>query len=177
MGQESEYRKTAGVFVLSQHIQKSDWIPDNRKIKIWNKFYEFPNYRKNSSFLDKFHHQFQFIRQSVLNHVPRAPLCPMCLWPVSTFIYSRAFIFYVNYEPSFFHVLTLNMLIKITQMTYLWLFIFVIIEFSHLSTSLLLNSVIYQLLSSFFKYDFFFFWNEKFQLLLMVERTPDLLKD
>lgn len=115
MGQESEYRKTAGVFVLSQHIQKSDWIPDNRKIKIWNKFYEFPNYRKNSSFLDKFHHQFQFIRQSVLNHVPRAPLCPMCLWPVSTFIYSRAFIFYVNYEPSFFHVLTLYMLIKITQ--------------------------------------------------------------
>ena len=115
MGQESEYRKTAGVFVLSQHIQKSDWIPDKRKIKIWNKFYEFPNYRKNSSFLDKFHHQFQFIRQSVLNHVPRAPLCPICLWSVSTFIYSRAFIFYVNYEPSFFHVLTLNMLIKITQ--------------------------------------------------------------
>ena len=115
MGQESEYRKTAGVFVLSQHIQKSDWIPDKRKIKIWNKFYEFPNYRKNSSFLDKFHHQFQFIRQSVLNHVPRTPLCPMCLWSVSTFIYSRAFIFYVNYEPSFFHVLTLYMLIKITQ--------------------------------------------------------------
>ena len=146
MGQESEYRKTAGVFVLSQHIQKSDWIPDNRKIKIWNKFYEFPNYRKNSSFLDKFHHQFQFIRQSVLNHVPRAPLCPICLWSVSTFIYSRAFIFYVNYEPSFFHVLTLYMLIKITQINNLPMIVhlryywtqssinFVIIEFSHLST-------------------------------------------
>lgn len=146
MGQESEYRKTAGVFVLSQHIQKSDWIPDNRKIKIWNKFYEFPNYRKNSSFLDKFHHQFQFIRQSVLNHVPRTPLCPMCLWSVSTFIYSRAFIFYVNYEPSFFHVLTLYMLIKITQINNLPMIVhlryywtqssinFVIIEFSHLST-------------------------------------------
>ena len=145
MGQESEYRKTAGVFVLSQHIQKSDWIPDNRKIKIWNKFYEFPNYR-NSFFLDKFHHQFQFIRQSVLNHVPRAPLCPMCLWSVSTFIYSRAFIFYVNYEPSFFRVLTLYMLIKITQINnlpmivhlrYYWIqssINFVIIEFSHLST-------------------------------------------
>ena len=145
MGQESEYRKTAGVFVLSQHIQKSDWIPDNRKIKIWNKFYEFPNYR-NSFFLDKFHHQFQFIRQSVLNHVPRAPLCPMCLWSVSTFIYSRAFIFYVNYEPSFFRVLTLYMLIKITQINnlpmivhlrYYWIqssITFVIIEFSHLST-------------------------------------------
>ena len=85
------------------------------KLRFETNFTNFPIIEKILFFLGKFHHQFQFIRQSVLNHVPRAPLCPMCLWSVSTFIYSRAFIFYVNYEPSFFHVLTLYMLIKITQ--------------------------------------------------------------
>ena len=85
------------------------------KLRFETNFTNFPIIEKILFFLDKFHHQFQFIRQSVLNHVPRAPLCPMCLWSVSTFIYSRAFIFYVNYEPSFFRVLTLYMLIKITQ--------------------------------------------------------------